>query len=92
MSVLMESSYFTLQQVAERLQVSEMTVRRWVTRGELPAIKLGQQWRIRDDDLREFLEARRKSPNEPRRTEPNSPRPEDTRFVEPPQEQEDSDA
>jgi excisionase family DNA binding protein len=59
MSVLMESSYFTLQQVAERLQVSEMTVRRWVRRGELPAIKLGQQWRIRDDDLRDFLEARR---------------------------------
>ncbi len=61
---IVQSEYFTLKEVAERLKVSERTVWRWVHSGELPAIKLGQQWRIRDDDLDEFLEARR-APRKP---------------------------
>lgn len=51
----------TLKQTAEQLSVSIRTVRRWVKAGELPAIKLGSQWRIDPDDLALFLFRRRQS-------------------------------
>jgi excisionase family DNA binding protein len=38
--------------------VSEKTVRRWITAGELPAAKLGNQWRIRPRDLEDFVRDR----------------------------------
>ncbi len=66
---IVQSEYFTLKEIAERLKVSERTVWRWVHSGALPAIKLGQQWRIRDDDLDEFLEARRAQPKPPQEQE-----------------------
>ena len=40
---------------AEFLRVSEKTVRRWIRSGELPAAKLGGQWRIRPVDLSDFV-------------------------------------
>ncbi len=53
-----ERQYLSLGEVAELLGVHEQTVRRWVKAGELPAFKPGKEWRIRDRDLEEFLEAR----------------------------------
>jgi len=48
---------------AERLQVTERTVYGWLRRGSLPALKLGRLWRIRPEDLEDFLEsARTKAP------------------------------
>jgi excisionase family DNA binding protein len=61
---VMQRTYYTLPEVAERLKVSRRTVYRWVQSGELSAHKLGPdrpgvEWRIGEDDLEEFLEARR---------------------------------
>jgi excisionase family DNA binding protein len=56
---LMEEKYYTIQDVADRLKVSYRTVFRWVHAGDLPAYKLGQEWRITEEDLKAFLEARR---------------------------------
>jgi excisionase family DNA binding protein len=50
--------YFSLGEVADRLGVSDQTVRRWVKAGELPAYKPGKEWRIKDSDLDSFLETR----------------------------------
>ena len=36
----------TPEQVAERLQGSRKTVYRWISDGDLPAMKLGRSWRI----------------------------------------------
>jgi excisionase family DNA binding protein len=47
-----------LGEVGEQLGTSTQTVRRWVKAGELPAYKPGKEWRIRESDLAEFLEAR----------------------------------
>ena len=44
--------------VATVCDVSEKTVRRWITAGELPAAKLGNQWRIRPRDLDHFIRDR----------------------------------
>ncbi len=51
---------FTLEQIAERFEVSVKTVRRWVGAGELPAHYLGRQVRITEQDARAFVMARRR--------------------------------
>ena len=45
----------TIADVARRCQVSIKTVRRWINSGELPAAKLGAQWRIRPRDIELFI-------------------------------------
>ncbi len=49
---------FTIAEVADRLRVNEKTVRRWIDTQELPAFKLGRQWRISEQGLRRFLRMR----------------------------------
>ena len=51
----------TLKQVAERLQVSLASVRRWVQEGELQGVNLRGKagWRITERELQDFLDARR---------------------------------
>ena len=41
--------------VASICGVSEKTVRRWIKAGDLPAARLGNQWRIFPRDLRVFV-------------------------------------
>ena len=48
--------YRTVKEVAELLQVNEVTVRRWIKEGEIRAIDIGKGWRIGPDDLDAFLE------------------------------------
>ena len=55
----MDQEWFTPEQVAERLQVSVWTVRRWLKSGELGGVVLGRQWRIGADDLARFIEEQR---------------------------------
>jgi excisionase family DNA binding protein len=57
--MLAEERFLSLEDVAERLQVSDRTVRRWVKDGKLAAYKPGREWRIRPSDLEEFLESRK---------------------------------
>ncbi len=44
--------------VAKVCGVSTKTVRRWIERRELPASRLGAQWRIRPRDLEHFIKDR----------------------------------
>ena len=55
-----QETYYTLQEVADRLKVSYRTVTRWVTEGKLAAFKVDHQWRVAASDLEEFLKARRR--------------------------------
>ena len=54
-----DERYMTLPQVAETLQVSRLTVYRWIKDGELNAYKFANEYRITESDLKEFLESRR---------------------------------
>lgn len=51
----------TLREVAEALQVSEKTIRRLVSRGELVGFKVGDrgQLRVKSEDLEAYLERQR---------------------------------
>ena len=45
----------TIDDVADRCQVSTRTVRRWIKSGDLRAIRLGRQLRVRPIDLENLL-------------------------------------
>ena len=51
-----EDEYLTPGQVADELQVTDVTVRRWIANDELRARKAGpRRWMIRRSDLDRFL-------------------------------------
>ncbi len=52
---------YTVQEVAQRLRVSERTVRNWIESGELPAFPIGKRgYRISKADLQAFVDERKK--------------------------------
>ena len=48
----------TISEVAEYLGLHELTVRRLAREGQLPALKLGRQWRVKKDLLEKWIEQR----------------------------------
>ena len=49
-------SLLTIKEAAEALRLSTRTVHRMVGRKELPAFKVGGQWRLRESELQKWLE------------------------------------
>ena len=47
-------NYYTIFEVADLLQFHHQTIRRMIRSGELPAKKLGKEWRIKKEDLEAF--------------------------------------
>ena len=45
----------TTEQIAQRLQVSERTVRRMIKDKELLAYKIGKEWRVDEPDLKAYI-------------------------------------
>ena len=48
----------TLSEAADLLQVSTRTLQRMIRNGQLPAFKVGGQWRLRETQLRQWVENR----------------------------------
>jgi excisionase family DNA binding protein len=46
----------TVNQVAEYFQISDMTTYKLVQEGTIPAFKIGRHWRVKRDDLDEFID------------------------------------
>ena len=55
---MIDDRWFTVEQIAERLQVTEETVRRWLRSGELVGRNFGGRtgYRIREAEVNAFLE------------------------------------
>ncbi len=51
------TGFVTVGEVASLLRVSNMTVYRLVQAGQLPAIRVGRSYRIREDDVDKYLAA-----------------------------------
>ena len=45
----------TVSQVAEYLQLSEMTTYKLVQEGRIPSFKIGRHWRVRKSDLTSLI-------------------------------------
>jgi len=56
-----EKPYLTVEQCAERLQVSSETIRSYINtkKNPLPAIRLGREYRINPDDFQKWLNQRK---------------------------------
>lgn len=50
--------FMTVAEVAGKLRVSNMTVYRLVNSGQLPAVRVGRGYRIREGDLVKYLDRR----------------------------------
>jgi len=51
-----DNEIMTISQVAKYLQISEITTYRLVQEGKIPAFKVGRSWRIKREDINEFIE------------------------------------
>ncbi len=49
--------YLTVEQVAKQLGLSEYRVRELIREKQIRAVKIGQ-WRVKPDDLKEFIKSR----------------------------------
>lgn len=55
-----EKEIMTIRQVAEFLQISEVTTYRLVQADKIPAFKIGHSWQVKKDDLNEFIEKQKR--------------------------------
>ncbi len=53
---MMVSRLLTVAEVALVMRVSRMTVYRLIRRGQLKAIRVGRNYRVRENDLNSYLE------------------------------------
>ena len=53
----------TLPEAAELLHVSTRTLQRMIQRKDLPAFKVGGQWRVRESQLTRWIEGREGRPD-----------------------------
>jgi len=59
----MQEKVYTTEEVARQLRVDVSTVRKWIRDGELAAIDVGGEYRIRESSLQEFIRKREKRQN-----------------------------
>jgi excisionase family DNA binding protein len=50
-----KARFFTVAEVAHVLRVSNMTVYRLISSGQLPAVRIGKSYRLREEDVNRYL-------------------------------------
>lgn len=50
-----EPSFLTLEEVASTLRVSKRTIHRMIKQNEMPAFKVGGQWRIAQNRFKQWV-------------------------------------
>jgi excisionase family DNA binding protein len=53
-----EARLLTVNEVADVLRVSRMTVYRLIKTGEMPALRVGRNYRLREEDVHSYLRER----------------------------------
>jgi excisionase family DNA binding protein len=51
----MEKNYLTIEETAEKLSVSQKTIRRYINNGKISAQKIGGIWRIYEESLTDYV-------------------------------------
>jgi excisionase family DNA binding protein len=55
---LSKARFLTVQEVADLMRVSSMTVYRLIKSGELPAVRVGRSFRVSELDVDGYLQSR----------------------------------
>jgi len=55
MVLVMDDTFLTIEEIADRLRVSRNTIVSLIDRGELPAIRVRRQYRIKESDFLDFV-------------------------------------
>lgn len=50
-----EIKVYTLLEVADILKVTRRSIYSYIKSGKLKAVKMGKYWRVKEEDLRDFL-------------------------------------
>jgi excisionase family DNA binding protein len=50
-----QERYLSPDDVAKKLNISPLTVRRWLKAGKMKGVRVGRLWRVRESDLEAFL-------------------------------------
>lgn len=58
MTTKSKTVFYSIQEVADILELSVRTIRRHIHAGYLPAHRIGHQYRISDKDLERYLRAK----------------------------------
>lgn len=53
------SKIMTVSEVAEYLRISEVTTYKLVQSGSIPGFKIGRSWRVKLDDLLEYIDKKK---------------------------------
>lgn len=53
-----KAKFYTVAEVARVLRVSNMTVYRLISSGQLPAVRVGKSYRLREEDVNRYLSER----------------------------------
>lgn len=56
MADIADSKFLTIAEVATMMRVSKMTVYRLVHNGDLPAVRVGRSFRVREADANDYLQ------------------------------------
>ncbi|MCK5791908.1 MAG: helix-turn-helix domain-containing protein [Ketobacter sp.] len=59
----MDSEILTIKEVAEYLKVNERTIYRLANKGEIPAFKVGNNWRFDRAKIAEWMNNQAKKPS-----------------------------
>jgi excisionase family DNA binding protein len=52
---------YTIADLAHRWQLSEETIRKMIVRGDIPAFRIGKQWRVTEETVK-WIETKRQQP------------------------------
>ena len=51
--------YYTCKEIATRYKVKTLTVWNWIRKKKMPAIKIGKEYRIKQEDIETFEKGRK---------------------------------
>jgi len=55
MSDQTQEKWSSIDEIAEHLGVSKDTIRNWIKKNEMPAYKIGKQWRFRISEVDQWV-------------------------------------
>jgi excisionase family DNA binding protein len=52
-----KEKWTSIEEIAEHIQVHKDTIRIWIKKGEIPAHKIGKQWRFKISEIDEWVQS-----------------------------------